>query len=775
MIERLSYDGGCVMVHATERSLKTTKAFTHGSLAFDTQARTATFAQFPPVAVPEEILLTAGETLSFQLVGPDGKPRKQVRSGVLTADKKRPEILRIGGMAQTPRKFSAEDGWCNEIYQYRAYFIHPGSVGPFASDRPDSNGPETKINPAWLKEWVGTDLYLVKGSYCGNKIMVELPQWLIGCIERQKALWNRLAWLCRDARRQCSPVPTAQIQGFVANTILPEIDAYNLMLGRERSKEKMRHPTKLKIEEPGVDGLWRFVGELRGRIEKKRAVPEGLLEKVVAFAEQFKADYTPLNAFMNGFAAIAEREAQALGLKRFEIRPTVGAFKAVLNRRKSTKVAWSEGWPRLKYPDSPNAANWGVHYYFNKAGVDSALLESGVGVPGLCFGPPAPAREIFRRNRARMRAETRTLREAVIAIPNEGSDNSKAVFRFAVLQHRPFPPNSHLKEWKLIYQDGKLWLNLVVELQRPVPQSTEWTAGLEIGWRRTKEGIRMATLYEPVTKTVREVTLDLEQSPKGVEARVPFRIDLGPTRWEKRNVLRLFPDWKPGDGIPNAVETRTALAARRDYLKDTAKILLRKHLGERTPAWLVKAGSQGLQKVRQEFLDDPVVQEIVEEWTKKNRQIAELVAWYFERTTRRIHEGHALVAHDICRYLKEKSIGRLVVESKFLAKVSQQHDNEDPESLKRSQKYRQFAASAEFVSVLKNTAVKYGIAVEEHENVNLTRTCHYCDYLNLATEKEKLNCEGCGREIQQDHNAAINLSRWGGEPERQDTALPVEP
>jgi transposase len=173
-------------------------------------------------------------------------------------------------------------------------------------------------------------------------------------------------------------------------------------------------------------------------------------------------------------------------------------------------------------------------------------------------------------------------------------------------------------------------------------------------------------------------------------------------------------------------------------------------------------------------MEDAAVQEIVNGWQKKNQQIGALVALYFDRTTKRIEYGQAQVAHDLCRYLKEKGTGRLVVESNFLAKVSRQHDNEDPVSLKRSQKYRQFAAPGKFVAVLKNTAVKYGIVVDEHENVNITRMCNYCKYLNPATEKEKFNCEGCGREIKRDQNAAINLSRSGSAPELAEMALQAE-
>ena len=738
MMDRLTYQDKTLYVYPQDTTLKTTKAFTHGSIVFDSVARTAVFAKFPAVPLPEDLPLENGLKLQLRLMTLDGEVRKQVREGILSASEKRPGILHIGGMAKTPRLFAAEDGWTNEIYKYRAYFTHPG---------------------------INTSIHNESGQG------TDLPQWLKDCIDRQKALWNRLAWLCRDARRQCSPVPTEEIIEFVNNTILPEIDAFNLMLRRARTKEKMRHPDKLKKEMPGVDGLWHFVGELRGRIEKGRVVPDGLLEKVIGFAEQFKAEYTPLNEFLKNFAEIAEREAVALGLRRFEIRPTVGAFKAVLDRRKTTKAPWSEGWPLLKYADSPKAANWGVHYYFNKAGVDSTLLESGNGVPALSFGSPLLPSKTGHEEMTGKRSTYRRMREATISIPGDEPDKTRHDFRFAVLQHRTLPPNSHLKEWKLIYQDGKLWLCLVVELQRPVPKAAVLSAGLEIGWRRTEEGIRFATLYEPATKTIREATIDFQRSPKDHKDRTAFRIDLGPTRWEKHHITALHPEWKPGEEIPGIIETRMALAARSDYFKNTAKILLRKHLGERTPVWLDKAGSSGLHKVAIEFMDDPTVLEIVNDWEKKNKEIRQLTSVYFDRTTKRIEYGHAQVAHDICRYLKEKGIERLIIEDSFLSKVAQRHDNEDPEGLKRSPKYRQFVAPAKFIGVLKNTMAKYGYAVEVHENINLTRLCHYCDYLNPSTEKEKFNCEGCGQEIKQDHNTAMNLVRFDGDPELAEKAL----
>jgi len=727
MIDHLSYDGSTVDVHLKEISLKTTKAFTHGTITFDLKDRTAMFGKLEPVKMPEGLTLRDGETVNFRLLAPDGTLKKQTRTGELKANEKYPETLRIAGKSKTEARFSAEDGWGIEIYKYRSYFKHEGA---------QTDG--------------------------------EIPAWLKGSIDRQKKFWNRLAWLCRDARRKCSPVPSEEIAEFVKTTILPEIDAFNNSLGK--SKEKLRHPAQLKVETPALDGLWKFAGQLRERMGKGRRVPEGLLEKVTGFAQQFKAEYTPYNEFNRNFLTIAENEAEALELRRFEIRPIVHAFQAAVKSRKTTERDWSKGWPAIKYPDSPDANDWGLHYYFNKAGVEAEGLENGKGVPGLTFGPPLKPSDTGHEKLQGLAAK-RIFREAEISI--SGKERERWRFRFCLLQHRPLPENSHIKEWKLIFKDNKLWLCLVVESKKPIPVASGPTAGLEIGWRRTEEGIRFGTLYEPVKKTFRELTMDLQRSPKDPTLRTPFRIDLGPTRWEKRNMALLAPERKPDDPIPSAFKTRYALSARRDKLRNTTKILLRMRAGEKLPAWFDKAGRSGMNALKETLQEDPMCVKMIDDWQCEDEKLSKLIAMYFERTTKRISYGQEQVAHDVCHFLAEKEIHHLVVETNFLAKVASEQKNEDPEALKASQKYRQFAAVGRFVAVLKRTAPEYGIVVDTQEAVNITRICHRCNHLNKRSEKEQFICEQCGEQLKQDQNSSINLSRFGSDPELAEMALTV--
>jgi hypothetical protein len=750
MIDRVTLNGSGLYVHLSEISLKGTKSFTHGGIFINLAASTIAFASLPPIPLPEGFVPKEGASLDLQLVGPDGDLRKQTRSGVLLANEKIPGILRIGGMSKTKRKFPAEDGWGVIVLKSRAYFTHPG----------------VETNQT-------------------------IPEWLKDSIARMKGLWNRLAWLCRDARCKCSPVATEEIVAFVKESILPAIDAFNDTLGI--SKMKMKHPAKLKTDAPGVDGLWNFVGQLRQRIGKGRPVPDGLLEQVVAFAEQFKADYTPLNDFIKNINRIAEREAKALPvpidgvpfeedhrvveLRPYESRPVIAAFKAVLALRKSTKAPWSEGWPRIKYSDNPKAQDWGLHYYFNKAGVDSALLETPKGLPGLSFGPPLKPSNTGHALLKGRAARKGKLRAATISIP--GYDNKTWEFRFAVLQHRELPPNSHVKEWKLIYQNGMLWLNLVVELKQPISLGGPLAAGLDIGWRRTESGIRFGTMFEPASQTVRELIIDLQRSPTDPRVRTPFQINMGPTRIEKRYIGKLLPTWKPGEPIPNALEVRKARGKLRSSYKDAAKALLQAHLGDEVPAWFDKAGVKGLIKLTDDLKDDAVVQQIVNNLKQKNDLFLRPDPSFSDRTTRRLTSGAASrmeygqlqVAHDVCKYLQQKGINRLFTETSFLSKIAQNQDNEDPDSLKKSQKYRQFASVGRFLMLLKNTAIKYGIAIENVSAINTSRICSKCNTLNAGTTNEKFVCSNCATILKQDENAAINLARFGTDPELAEMAF----
>ena len=730
MIDHLEFSGKTVLVHASKANMKTIVSFMRGSITFNKETRQVVFGSLPPAELSDAIPLGDGLELGFQLVGPDGAVRPQVRTGTLKKAEGK-EIYKIAGQAKTAAKFSAEDGWVIEVFKYRAYFTHPGLI----------------TDPV-------------------------LPEWLKASIKRQRDLWNRLAWLCREARRKCTPMPTEEIVAFVQETILPRIDAMNDKLGR--SKLKMKHPAKLKVDMPGVDGLWNFVGQLRKRIEVEKPVPEGLLDEVVAFAKKYTPDYTPMNDFLNNLPAIARRESAERGLRPYEFETVVENFNSVLKSRKTRKLPWTDGWPLIKFDNDPRGKDWSLCYYFNKAGVKAEGLETGEGVPGLIFGAPRPTKQTGHPEMTGV-ASKRLLREATISVP---SGDRKVIwsYRFGLLQHRPLPENSHIKQWELVYSDGKLWLCLTVEHQRPLPKAEEGSdsAGLDIGWRRTESGVRIGLLYEPHSRASEEITVDLLKSPGDPKDRGRnFRVDLGPTTWERQRMYRLVKEGEIVDSPaeqPNAFIMRSLVAARISYYKDDAKLRLRKLLGERVPAWFDKAGKKGIFKVAEEFKDNAEVQQIVADYRAKDAFLQETFVKLVEKAAGRLEYGYEQIAHEVCRFLVERRCMSLAIEKNFLSKVAKQTDpalEGDEYALKNSQKYRQFVAVGKFVSILKRIAPKYGIVVKSLSAENTTRLCTYCGHLNAATAKERYPCEKCERLIDQDLNAAMNLSQFAHHPEMQ--------
>lgn len=715
MIGRIEWVHNRVYVHLSVLSRKATKSFTHGRIQFDRDAGTVVFGTLPPVPFPPDINLETLQAIELQLVGPDGTLRKQTRTGIVNKAKDC-ELYYVPGLPKTPPRFSADAGWTIEVFKFRAYLTHPG------------------LNTTG-----------------------KIPEWLGESVERQRQLWNRLAWLCREARRQCSPVPVAEIKEFVERTILPAIDGFNATIGI--SREKLKYPALLRTEMPGLDALWRTVQILRKRLETGRPVPEGLLESIVAFAQPIQPDYGPINEFLANVKRIGEREAQALEMQRYEIRPIQQAFAAVLNSRKTRNRPWSEGWPLLKHPDSRNAKNWAISYALSQAGVRTEALETSKGIPGLQFGAAKSPLETGHPALVGV-ASHRALREAMIRVSPRLKERRE--FRFGVLQHRPLPKDSHIKQWQLAEINRKLWLNLTLEVKRPIAPPGSLAAGLDIGWRRTEEGIRIGVLYEPVENSYREILIDFQRPPKDPTQRIPFRLNLGATRWEKRNITRFFPEWKPGDTLPGTVELRRALSIRRNKIKEEAKDLIRRHLGTQVPAWFERAGPRGILQLSTEIPDDVVFQEIVRTFTRQNGELNELASNYMESSKRRLHYGYEQIAHDLCRFIASKGLNRVMVEGRFLQEVivqEQDRSSDEYYALRNSRTYRQFAAVGKFVTILKQIARKYGFSVQEVPGTNTTRVCHHCGHLNPGTARLKYECEGCHRLLDQDLNAAVNLSR----------------
>jgi hypothetical protein len=708
MFSHTSLVGHVIHVHLAEASLSAVTSFMRGTFVFDSGSHTVRLGKFPALLLPASLQIEEGSTLSFALVAPDGSVKTQTRTGAVVRSKD--GSLRIIGKSTSEPKHKAEDGWTIRVYRFRAYMKHAG----IESDE-------------------------------------ALPQWITDSITRQRLFWNKLSYICREARRACSDVPLEVIQQFIAETIRPSIDAFNNSLGH--SKGKLAYPKVLKTEEPNIEGLWSFVGELKKRGESGKPNPPTLEDTIRTFAAQFKTDLTPVTNFQRDFSSLAKAAAEEFGLRNWEFVSQKTSFEAALKRRRKLKMNFTSGWPNLKYPDQLGYDNWSISYYLNSADIKIADLNER-GIASLQLGKPVLPASSGHPLMEKRRARTRTLRPALITI-SDRETRSRFDLRFGVLQSRQLPEEGWLKEWKLIHKDGTFWLCLIVQVRQLTADSNQAAAGVDIGWRRTETGIKIATVYDPTRKQSKEIHLDLNSSPTDTKVREQFVICMGPNRaWRRHPILSTL------EGA-NVFDALSALQHKQDMAKDLLKIAIQDILGKETPIWLKKAGRSGLKKLVELFpQQSPELVAAIEQWQKVDADYISTYRPARKKLAGRLGKGYEMVARDLCGWLAGH-VGRIVIEESFLKKSAEHVSTTDSVSLRKSAKYRQIAAPGVFLTKLQNVARSYGLQLDKLPGAKTTTTCYHCGFSNPPSEKLDNYCGGCGKLINQDLNAAANLSSTG--------------
>jgi transposase len=682
-----------------------------GTFVFDAASHTVRIGKLPATLLPAGFQIEENSTLGFALVAPDGSLRTQTRTGVIVRSKD--GYLRINGKATSEPKHKVEDGWTVRVYRFRAYMKHPG----IESDE-------------------------------------ALPQWIADSITRQRLFWNKLSYLCREARRASSGVPVEAIQNFIDESIRPSIDAFNNSLGRSRGK--LAYPKVLKTEEPKIQGLWSFIVELRKRAEGGKPNPPDLEDAVRGFATRFKIDLTPVTKFQRDLSRLADNAAVEFGLRNWEFVSQKKSFEAVLKRRLKMKMKFTDGWPILKYPGQPGYDNWNISYYLNSASIRIADLNEH-GISSLRLGEPVSPASSGHPLMEKRRALNRKLRPAIISIVDKKT-GSRFELRFGVLQSRQLPEEGWLKEWKLVHKEGKFWLCLIAQVRQPKADSNQAAAGVDIGWRRTETGIKIATVYDPTRKQSKEIHLDLNSAPTDTKVREQFVIRMGPDRtWRRHPILRTL----EGD---NSFDALSRWQRKQDAAKNVLKIKIQDILAEQTPVWLKEAGRSGIRKLLELFPQhSPELIAAIEQWQKIDEEYTSISGPARKKLARRLEKGFEMVSRDLCGWLAGH-VGRIVIEEPFLKKSGERVSADSSIVLQRSTKYRHIAAPGTFLTKLQNIAPSYGLRVEKLPHADRTTRCYHCGFLNPSSENLYNVCGGCGNLINQDVNAAANLSSLAATP-----------
>jgi hypothetical protein len=781
LFTHITNDGLSYFVHSGEDSSSTTRSFTHGTITITDSS--IQFAQTDPIPFTAKIPLREGDSIFFGLVDSKGVVKKQVREGMLSQYKDKVVKLKSGeervtphpksghfyirGMAQTPKAFTAEDGWAITVCKMRAYMTHPGI--------------ETDANAKWLQ----------------------------GVVARQRELWNRLAYAARSARRACSTSDPEEVRRFVSETVKPALDAFNVSMGREQTKLKIKYPDAICVcaddctrkhrhaKELTVGSLFSVVKVIDTRIAKDQPYPLNLKEDINAFSDKFKTDYSPHQAFTRNLrdhvdnvidelnALMLERQAKidedkAAGnevveqdcspFRHWEIDPIVAQFEAAMRRRAKNiqKNTFAKGWPAIKYSDSKDFHNWCLHWRASAAGLNADNVFGGKGALGLQLGPKLPPHRTGHLNMGVEGSRTldrRSLRQGTITIPNKGGAFS---FRFGVLQHQELPENAHIKGWKFVHKDGDYFLCLVLEVKRPKLYPTEQVAGIDINWRKIGDTLRIATVFDPETRSAQHIFLDLNQVAPATGNRVPFVVPMGANRQTRRNA-----EWNrrkreaidtsaygPDRYVASDFQSLREVQKLRDAKKDEVKRQLEVLLGDDKPAWLVKAGLTGIKKIGAES-SNLEVKALVDTWQTEDTELGRRYTHAWGTLSARLKKGYEYVAVDICTWLtqREYPVHKIAVEDKFLKKWAEKKDNDEDEAVKASRRLRQWASLGTFMTCLKNAAARFGIEIVEVDAKNTTRQCSTCGKLNEhATSDIEYHCVACFEKMDVDFNAAKNIA-----------------
>lgn len=309
-----------------------------------------------------------------------------------------------------------------------------------------------------------------------------------------------------------------------------------------------------------------------------------------------------------------------------------------------------------------------------------------------------------------------------------GSDQRKPVWTaLRVHFHRPLPADCRIKQSYLIRRKvgtkSKWFIQFVVTNAGSKPCATDGTVGIDVGWRMTDRGLRVAFA---VGSDGFEDELILDHS-----------------------VLQRF----------QLIEHLQELIDRQFNLaKDRVK-WLRQH----APEWLKEAtkhyhtwrAPRKLAKVihqwrQNRFEGDEFIFMLLEGWRKQDKHLFEWMS----------NERESLIKHrnEIYRRWVKKLSRRYAivgVEDFDLRDVAKRPDTEDDGEAQQARFQRHIAAISELRKFLGESGMQY-IKVNSK---GTTKTCNKCERSNNIGSSMTYECKHCGHNCDRDQNGATNVLR----------------
>lgn len=516
-------------------------------------------------------------------------------------------------------------------------------------------------------------------------------------MQRMNALWNKLV----EIDRAISASYREMIAGALDPAIAAERNALLARLDELKAERNKRHAAaRKKVPTPDLDA----------EIETARA-------QYRESKERYAAAKAAARVKTAAAARALEQSRQAqVKLARQESGCYWGNYNAVINSFDGARQKILKAGGELHFRK------------FDGTGRIVNQIQGGITVDALFAGTnsqvqlrPATAAEWPKR---RLRPQAHILTANVFTTARKPRHVS-----WPLILDRPFPQDAIIKEVHIVRRKDEWTVSFSLAARMPAPIPAGAACGMDIGWRRLNDGIRVATLINDRGER------DFVVLPEAIVSGFRYLDELASRRDTRLNGLIAMLRALPWAEAPPA-------------LGDTAKAMLgAPRLSARALARLeaLWAGASEWRRDAYEMLHE----QLTNPYDSDRRDWKESTGLR-QRLLRARRDHYRIEAKRIAgRY------GLIGGEKLSISSMSAVENNPTPEP---SRWYRKVAAPAEFIGALKWAVKKAGGRYYEHEGPS-TWICHECGVVQAPRDPAALvaTCPACNAVWDQDVNAAANL------------------
>lgn len=537
-------------------------------------------------------------------------------------------------------------------------------------------------------------------------------------------LWNRLVEIERENRQKYFAIVGADPLVGELQTKLSGLLAERTKLVEERNARRAaarRRAIDTRDLDERIDGIGYHIRELSVLTKAARKEARG------KFTEQ-------LDALEQERRSLVKKARQESGL-------WWGNYNAVCDDYNTARSRALKENAELRF------------HAFDGTGRFFCQIQGGMSVEDLFAGRhsivqalPVPPEAYVHPSRSERERLARTkLTITVYTATGEDDRRIRRTLTFPMMLHRPMPPEARIKELEVVRKrvgsDFRWSVTFTCRMPSgtaaPVNSST-MACGIDLGWRKTKDGLRVATLRDSAGNT-RYIHMLSEKSNEFLEKMkhlddLRSRIDTEFTELQDGLRERL----KEPEAAPEALREllRSILASRK-----------------------AKHGKLFL---------------LVREWRDNHSEFEPATLDYLDGCRKRLKRDQNEMDHLREKVLASRTdfyrcraaeiaqqyaiIGLEKFDLRKIAKVKTAVGN-NPQAPEEVRRMRQIANVSELRKWILLQAEKHGSEVRYCDPKNTTRTCRHCGHVNQECDPYDIwwTCNGCGKVWDQDENAADNI------------------